>query len=84
MPITPNAQAEFWKSENQQEHKARIEMLEFQMAEIEVASCRLQWLALNQNRDKLLNHKNIADTLTNAYSMLDNRILSLTLCPVQP
>lgn len=62
---------------NQQEHKARIEMLEFQMAEIEAANLQAgEDLALNQERDKLLNHKNIADTLTNAYSMLDNEDFS--------
>ena len=62
---------------NQQEHKARIEMLEFQMAEIEAANLQVgEDLALNQERDKLLNHKNIADTLTNAYSMLDNEDFS--------
>lgn len=62
---------------NQQEHKARIEMLEFQMAEIEAANLQTgEDLALNQERDKLLNHKNIADTLTNAYTMLDNEEFS--------
>ena len=62
---------------NQQEHKARIEMLEFQMAEIEAANLQAgEDLTLNQERDKLLNHKNIADTLTNAYSMLDNEEFS--------
>ena len=62
---------------NQQEHKDRIEMLEFQMAEIEAANLQAgEDLALNQERDKLLNHKNIADTLTNAYSMLDNEEFS--------
>lgn len=62
---------------NQQEHKARIEMLEFQIAEIEAANLQAgEDLALNQERDKLLNHKNIADTLTNAYSMLDNEDFS--------
>ncbi|HFI5494662.1 TPA: DNA repair protein RecN [Streptococcus pneumoniae] len=62
---------------NQQEHKARIEMLEFQMTEIEAANLQAgEDLALNQERDKLLNHKNIADTLTNAYSMLDNEDFS--------
>ena len=62
---------------NQEEHKARIEMLEFQMAEIESASLQLgEDLKLNQERDKLLNHKNIADTLTNAYTMLDNEEFS--------
>lgn len=62
---------------NQEEHKARIEMLEFQMAEIESASLQPgEVLKLNQERDKLLNHKNIADTLTNAYTMLDNEEFS--------
>ena len=62
---------------NQEEHKARIEMLEFQMAEIESASLQpCEDLKLNQERDKLLNHKNIADTLTNAYTMLDNEEFS--------
>ena len=62
---------------NQLEHKARIEMLEFQMAEIEAANLKAgEDIALNQERDKLLNHKNIADTLTNAYSMLDNEEFS--------
>ena len=62
---------------NQEEHKARIEMLEYQMAEIESASLQPgEDLKLNQERDKLLNHKNIADTLTNAYTMLDNEEFS--------
>jgi len=62
---------------NQKEHKARIEMLEFQMAEIESASLQPgEDLKLNQERDKLLNYKNIADTLTNAYTMLDNEEFS--------
>ena len=62
---------------NQEEHKARIEMLEFQMAEIESASLQPgEDLKLNQERDKLLNHKNIANTLTNAYTMLDNEEFS--------
>ena len=62
---------------NHQEHKARIEMLEFQMAEIEAANLKSgEDISLNQERDKLLNHKNIADTLTNAYSMLDNEEFS--------
>ena len=62
---------------NQEEHKARIEMLEFQMAEIESAALQPgEDLKFNQERDKLLNHKNIADTLTNAYTMLDNEEFS--------
>ena len=62
---------------NQEEHRARIEMLEFQMAEIESASLQPgEDLKLNQERDKLLNHKHIADTLTNPYTMLDNEEFS--------
>ena len=62
---------------NQEEHKARFEMLEFQMAEIESAALQPgEDLKLNQERDKLLNYKNIADTLTNAYTMLDNEEFS--------
>ena len=62
---------------NQEEHKARIEMLEFQMAEIESAALQPgEDIKLNQERDKLLNHKNIADTLMNAYTMLDNEEFS--------
>lgn len=65
------------KQKNEQEHKARIEMLEFQIAEIEAAALKLgEDQALNQKRDKLLNHKHIADTLTNAYVMLDDEEFS--------
>ena len=62
---------------NQQEHKARIEMLEFQIAEIESADLKSgEDLTLHQERDRLLNHKQIANTLTNAYAMLDNEDFS--------
>ena len=62
---------------NQQEHKARIEMLEFQIAEIESADLKSgEDLTLHQERDRLLNHKQIADTLTNAYAILDNEDFS--------
>lgn len=62
---------------NQEEHKARIEMLEFQMAEIDSASLKTgEDKALHQECDRLLNHKLIADTLTNAYAMLDNEDFS--------
>lgn len=65
------------KQKNEQEHKARIEMLEFRIAEIEAAALKAgEDQALNQKRDKLLNHKNIADTLTNAYVMLDDEEFS--------
>ena len=57
---------------NQQENKARIEMLEFQIAEIEAAALEVEEdVRLEQERQRLLNHKMIADTLTNAYTMLD-------------
>lgn len=65
------------QQQNEREHKARIEMLEFQMAEIEaVALSSGEDEALLQERDKLMNHKQIADTLTNAYIMLDNEDFS--------
>lgn len=65
------------KQKNEQEHKARIEMLEFQIAEIEAAALKSgEDQSLNQKRDKLLNHKHIADTLTNAYVMLDDEEFS--------
>lgn len=65
------------KQKNEQEHKARIEMLEFQIAEIEAAALKTgEDQVLKQKRDKLLNHKNIADTLTNAYVMLDDEEFS--------
>ena len=65
------------KQKNEQEHKARIEMLAFQIAEIEAVSLKSgEDLALIKERDKLLNHKQIADTLTNAYVMLDNEDFS--------
>lgn len=52
-------------------------MLSFQMAEIEAADLkRGEDQALIKERDRLLNHKNIADTLTNAYVMLDNEEFS--------
>ena len=65
------------KQKNEQEYKARIEMLEYQIAEIESADLQLgEDVQLNQERDKLLNHKQIADTLTNAYALLDNEDFS--------
>ena len=65
------------KQKNEQEHKARIEMLEFQITEIEAAALKSgEDQVLNQKRDKLLNHKHIADTLTNAYVMLDDEEFS--------
>lgn len=65
------------KQRNEQEHKARIEMLAFQIAEIEAAELKSgEDVALMKERDKLLNHKHIADTLTNAYVLLDNEDFS--------
>ncbi|MGT2832621.1 DNA repair protein RecN [Streptococcus halotolerans] len=65
------------QQKNEREHKARIEMLEFQMAEIEAAALKSgEDDKLVQERDKLMNHKQIADTLTNAYTMLDNEEMS--------
>lgn len=65
------------KQKNEQEHKARIEMLEFQIAELETAALVSgEDEKLQHQRDKLLNHKQIADTLTNAHAMLDNEDFS--------
>lgn len=62
---------------NQEEHKARIEMLTFQLAELEAANLRAGELeALTSEREKLLNHKQIADTLVSAYALLDNEDFS--------
>ena len=47
-------------------------MLEYQISEIEAAALSLdEDVQLEQERQRLLNHKMIADTLTNAYTMLD-------------
>ena len=57
---------------NNQENQARIEMLEYQISEIEAAALSLdEDVQLEQERQRLLNHKMIADTLSNAYAMLD-------------
>lgn len=65
------------KQKNERDHKERIDMLSFQMAEIEAADLkRGEDQSLIKERDRLLNHKNIADTLTNAYVMLDNEDFS--------
>ncbi|MGT2799595.1 DNA repair protein RecN [Streptococcus marmotae] len=62
---------------NQEENKARIEMLEYQIAEIEAAGLQAgEDTELSKEREKLLNHKQIADTLANAYAMLDNEDFS--------
>ena len=61
------------KKKNEQEHQARIEMLEYQIAEIEAAALKSgEDQKLQKERDKLMNHKLIVDTLTNAYVLLDN------------
>ena len=58
---------------NQAEHQARIQMLEFQLAEIEAVQLEAgEDRALEAEREKLLNHKRIADTLTNANTMLNH------------
>lgn len=65
------------KQKNEKEDKDRIDMLAFQIAEIETAALnRGEDERLGQERDRLLNHKKIADTLTNAYVMLDNEDFS--------
>lgn len=65
------------RQKNEREHKERIEMLTFQLAEIEAVDLhRGEEESLNQEHHRLLNHKNIADTLANAYAMLDNDDIS--------
>lgn len=61
------------KQKNEMEHKARIEMLEYQIAEIESVELKSgEDVQLAREREKLLNFKQIADTLHNAYLLLDN------------
>ncbi|EMC05858.1 DNA repair protein RecN [Streptococcus mutans] len=65
------------KRKNEQEHQARIEMLEYQIGEIEAANLQSgEDTKLLKQRDKLMNHKLIVDTLTNAYVLLDNEDFS--------
>lgn len=65
------------QQKNEREHKARIEMLAFQIAEIEAASLTSgEDDQLTQERDQLMTAKQIADTLANAYTMLDNEEFS--------
>ncbi|MFA9414489.1 MULTISPECIES: DNA repair protein RecN [unclassified Streptococcus] len=62
---------------NQQEHRERIEMLEFQLAELEAAELKSgEDQDLLAERERLLNHKTIADTLVNVYALLDNEDFS--------
>lgn len=62
---------------NQEEHKARIDMLAFQLAELEAANLKSgEDQQLAAERERLLNHKNIADTLASVYAMLDNEDFS--------
>ena len=73
LKITNACANKWWNSSaTSRENKARIEMLEFQIAEIEAAALEVdEDLHLEQERQRLLNHKMIADTLTNAHTMLD-------------
>ena len=58
---------------NQQEHQARIEMLEFQLAEIEAASLENnEDKLLEAEREKILNSKKISDALTSSLAALDD------------
>ncbi|WP_303972655.1 DNA repair protein RecN [Streptococcus merionis] len=61
------------QQKNEQENKARIGMLRFQLDEIESAELEAgEDERLHKERDRLVNHKNIADTLANAFTMLDD------------
>lgn len=65
------------QQKNERENKARIEMLEFQIGEIEAVQPKAdEDKKLEQERSRLANHKQIADTLTSAYTMLDGEDLS--------
>ena len=56
------------KRKNEQEHQARIEMLEYQIGEIEAANLQSgEDTKLLKQRDKLMNHKLLLIPLTNAY-----------------
>lgn len=65
------------KQKNEKEHQARLDLLAFQIGEIDAADLvRGEDDLLNQERQRLLNHKKIADTLTSAYLSLDNEDFS--------
>ncbi|HFR5317150.1 TPA: DNA repair protein RecN [Streptococcus equi subsp. zooepidemicus] len=65
------------KQKNEKEHQARLDLLGFQIGEIDAADLvRGEDDLLNQERQRLLNHKKIADTLTSAYLSLDNEDFS--------
>lgn len=68
------------QQKNEQENKARIDMLSFQISEIEAAELVSgEDQALLAERELLVNHKNIADTLANAHTMLaDEDLATLT------
>ncbi|MBA2795744.1 DNA repair protein RecN [Streptococcus porcinus] len=65
------------KQKNARDHKERIDMLAFQMAEIEAVGLQKgEDVSIQSERQRLLNHKQIADTLANAAVLLDNEELS--------
>ncbi|VTS19882.1 DNA repair protein recN [Streptococcus porcinus] len=65
------------KQKNARDHKERIDMLAFQMAEIEAVGLQKgEDVSIQSERQWLLNHKQIADTLANAAVLLDNEELS--------
>ncbi|EFR44021.1 DNA repair protein RecN [Streptococcus pseudoporcinus] len=65
------------KQKNARDHKERIDMLAFQMAEIEAVDLQKgEDISIQSERQRLLNHKQIADTLANAAVLIDNEELS--------
>ncbi|MGT2771754.1 DNA repair protein RecN [Streptococcus marimammalium] len=61
------------KKKNESDNKARIEMLAYQISEIESADLKKdEDKLLQEERNRLMNHKKIADALTEAYQQLDN------------
>ena len=68
----------FWKSRKTNRNTRHVlKCWNFKWQRLRQQTCRLEktWLSI-KSVIKLLNHKNIADTLTNAYSMLDNEDFS--------
>lgn len=65
------------KQKNARNHKERIDMLAFQKAEIEAVDLQKgEDISIQTERQRLLNHKQIADTLANAAVLIDNEELS--------
>ncbi|MCR8967986.1 DNA repair protein RecN [Streptococcus zalophi] len=61
------------QKKNESDNKARIEMLAYQISEIESADLKKdEDKLLQEERNRLMNHKKIADALSETYQQLDN------------